>query len=289
MQSTFPGSTIGAVDGSVLGDLIARDVTIMGRDKRPLATVKTLTLEAALFPLVGKTARVKSITAEDVVVYARDQAQPRRNQPRRHEPSTWSVELPAIHVVRGRVVIETATRTEVVDNLSARMSLLLRAGEPLQASVNAHATFRGENVDITAVATQGEVLEVPYAMVSLGGARVFATHARIDGARIAGNLLAYAPAALTQKLAEIELPGDAWLRGNHVADRPARARRACRCSDGARDREDRPRETIRARDRHGRGSRCCRDQPGCRRRCRCRGRDAGSRCAARRRYRQHRR
>src|SRR4051812_37073513 len=73
LQSSFPGSTVGHIEGSVLGDLIVRDITLMGRDKRPLVTVKTLRLEAALLPLFGKTARVESITAEDVVVYAHDQ------------------------------------------------------------------------------------------------------------------------------------------------------------------------------------------------------------------------
>ncbi len=214
LQSQFPGSTIGRIDGSVLGDLIAHEVTIMGRDKRPLATIETLTIEAALTPLVGKTARVPSITAEDVVVYAHDQGPAPEPKPEPtpsgpSEPSTWSVELPAIHVLRGKVVIETPTRTEVIDKLDAKLALSLRAGEPLIAAVNAQAMFRGENLAISALASQADTLTVPYAVVSLGAARVVATGATVDGMRIGASVLAYAPAALVAKLADFELPGDA--------------------------------------------------------------------------------
>src|SRR5687768_13087683 len=73
LQSTFPGSTIGRVDGSVLGDLILRDVVIMAKDGKPLATIETLVVSAAIRPLVGKTVLVESVIADNVVVYVRPQ------------------------------------------------------------------------------------------------------------------------------------------------------------------------------------------------------------------------
>ncbi|HEY5925342.1 MAG TPA: translocation/assembly module TamB domain-containing protein [Kofleriaceae bacterium] len=211
LKSQFPGSTIGRVDGSVLGDLILRDITIMGRDKRPLATVKTLKLEAALLPLAGKTAHVKSITADGVVVYVHDQG-PAPEQPPSSgasEPSSWSVELPVIAVNGGRIEIETASGVEKIENLAAKLSLSLRAGEPMIASVHAQAAFRGEPIYVTAIASQGDELAVPFAVAALGDARVIALDSHIDGTKLAGVVSARASAALVKKLAQVELPGDA--------------------------------------------------------------------------------
>ncbi|HEY5949873.1 MAG TPA: hypothetical protein VIV40_30470, partial [Kofleriaceae bacterium] len=210
LQSTFPGSTIGRIDGSVLGDLIARDVTIIGRDKRPLATIKTLTIEAALLPLFGKTAHVTKIDAEDVVVYVHDQGPAPAEKPAStSEKSAWSIELPLVHVVRGRVELETASGTEVIDKLDAQVSMSLRAKEPLIAAVTSSAQWRGKPIAINAVVRQGDTLEVPYALASLGDARVVVAAARVDGTKIAGTLTAFAPAPLVRQLANVELPADA--------------------------------------------------------------------------------
>lgn len=222
LQAVFPGSTIGRIEGSVLGDLVARDVTLMGPDQRPLVTIGTLTLRAALLPLAGKTARVDAIHADDVVVYARplpDEEPAKEPEPETpsspSEPSAWSVELPAIQVTRGRVVIETASGTEQVSDLRAGVSLSLRSGEPIIASVVATASWRAQPIAIHALVAQGDHLDVPFASVALGNARVNVVDARIDGAKIsAGALLAHAPAALAKQLADLELPGDVAVAAN---------------------------------------------------------------------------
>ncbi|HEX5059824.1 MAG TPA: hypothetical protein VFV99_10720, partial [Kofleriaceae bacterium] len=212
LQSTFPGSTIGKIDGSVLGDLIARDVTIMGRDKRPLVTIKKVTIEAALLPLASKTARVTKIDAEDVVVYAHDQGPPPPEKPPEpstpSEPSSWSVELPAIHA-HGRIEIETATGVERIDDLDTMVALSLRSGEPLKASVDTTARWRNQDLAVRAFVEQGDSLTVQYALVTLGSARVLAANAHVDGTRIDANVFAFAPAALVKQLAQVDLPGNA--------------------------------------------------------------------------------
>jgi hypothetical protein len=216
LRSQFPGSTIGRVDGSVLGDLILRDVTIMGRDKRPFITVEKVTLEAALLPLAGKTARIDKIEVENVVVYVRDQGPkpPEKPAPKPSgpsEPSAWSVELPTIDLDGGRVEIETATGTETIEKLDAQVSLALRAGEPLVASLVVGAEWRGKPIALHAAVQNGDQLDVNYALASLGEARVVACDVQIDGTKIAGTLAAYAPAALAKQLANVELPGDATV------------------------------------------------------------------------------
>lgn len=218
LQSAFPGSTIGRIEGSVLGDLIARDIVIMGRDHRPLVTVESVRIEAAILPLFGKTVRVKSIAANNVVVYAHDQGpapakppEPATEGP--SEPSAWSIELPDIAVDGGRVEIETASGTEVVDGLAANVALTMKSGEPLIASVLARGRWRGQPLAINALATNGDALGVPYAHVALGDAGLSVLDARVDGTRISATLLAHAPAALVRTLAGIELPGDVALLG----------------------------------------------------------------------------
>ena len=66
LQADFPGTTIGSLDGSVFGTFVAHDVVLGARDGKPLATVKTLSLDIALRPIVGKTVRVESIVADGV-------------------------------------------------------------------------------------------------------------------------------------------------------------------------------------------------------------------------------
>jgi hypothetical protein len=217
LQSAFPGSTIRRIDGSVLGDLIARDVTIMGRDKRPLVTIETLTLHAALLPLVGKTARVERIEADGVVVYARSQPEadpkpePEPTPETPSEPSAWSIEMPTIQVTRGRVEIETATGVEHIADLGAGVSLSMRSGEPLIASVHATASWRKQPISIAALVANDDRLDVRYASLSLGDARVNVVDAHVDGTKISGGVIARVPAALVKQVADVELPGDAAL------------------------------------------------------------------------------
>ena len=132
LTAVFPGSTIGEVDGSVFGSLIVHDVTILGRDKQPFITVKTVVVQAALSPLVHKTARVESILADGVVVYVHDQGPAPAQKPEPpsgpSEPSAWSVELRQIQIADARIEIKTATGTEVIDKLEAGASLSLHGG-----------------------------------------------------------------------------------------------------------------------------------------------------------------
>jgi autotransporter translocation and assembly factor TamB len=214
LQAAFPGSTIGRIDGSVLGELIVRDVTLVGRDHRPLVTIETFRLRAAILPLFGKTARVEQVTADGVVVYAHDQGPaPARPAapPAASEPATWSIELPSITVERARVEIETASGTEQIEELAAGVSLSLRAGEPLIASVRASARWRAQPIALDAVLASGDRLAVPYAVALLGGARALAIGVEVDGARGAGHVAAFAPAALVSQLGGPDLPGDAAL------------------------------------------------------------------------------
>jgi hypothetical protein len=212
LQAAFPGSTIRKIDGSVFGNLIARDVTIMGRDKRPFITIKTVTLQTSLGPLLGKTARIDSLIAEDVVVYVHDQGPaPDAKPSTASAPSAWSVELPQIKLERARIEIERPTGTEIITDVDARVTASMRSGEPLRAAVNAHAIYRGEPIHITALASQDKELSVPLATVSLGGARLVAIDAHVDGMQIGGNVVGFVPASLVNKLAAVKLPADAFV------------------------------------------------------------------------------
>ena len=68
------GATLGRIEGSPLGKLTLHDVVINGPDHRPAISVKTLTIELGILPLLSHQARVVGVIAEDVDVDLRRDA-----------------------------------------------------------------------------------------------------------------------------------------------------------------------------------------------------------------------
>ena len=193
LQRSFPGSTIGRLTGSVFGTVVAHDVELVGLDHRPIATIATLDIDLALWPLLGHTARVERIVADGVTAYPRTLPP----VPDDHAgPTPWNVELVQVSVHHATVKSDAGVTVLDVD---VRASATIPSGGPITAI----ATFGGRWTDRTfggiAAMTVGDDVAIPFATAGAGGAWVIASGAAIEARR--GHLVAALPAADLARLA----------------------------------------------------------------------------------------
>jgi len=98
---------IAALEGSVLGELVAREVIVDSPDGSPLLAIHTLHVELALAPLLGHVARFDRLVAEDVDVTI-PAGWPGTPAPAPATPPRWDVELRQIEVSRAHVLVGLA-------------------------------------------------------------------------------------------------------------------------------------------------------------------------------------
>jgi hypothetical protein len=220
LQADFPGSTIAELDGSPLGTLILRGVTINGRDRKPMVTVDRIAVSAALRPLLGKTVHVESVRVSGVSVSIREQPPaPAPAKPATpataSEPSSWSIEVPDIEVDGVRIDLATATGHEVFEDIALRAGAWIPAGKPIAATARLHGTWRGKPLTAFASVEQdGDLTRVPIVAATLGGASLAGYGLEIASCDpctrplVTGVLAGRAPAALVKELAGQVLPSD---------------------------------------------------------------------------------
>jgi len=126
------GASLGRIDGSPFGELTLHDVVIRGPDRRPAISVKRLTIELGLLPLLSHQARVAGIVAEDVDIdLARDADGELsiKHLLRPSPKSAWSVALPKVAIRRGHVRFDSGTEVMNLDALAldARATMPPRA------------------------------------------------------------------------------------------------------------------------------------------------------------------
>jgi hypothetical protein len=214
LATSFPGGAkIGRLDGSVFGELVARDVELDDADGRPQLVVGTARIRLELWPLISKIARFDSLIAEDVVVDVRRStpgaAPPPPTPP--SPPSPWSVELPQLEIHRARVTVERdgtpidITEVELVANLSIDRGATT-------ARVSAHGRWRDRAGAASAIlhVADGQ-LDVPFAAATVGDARATLAGGRAEPGvdAFAGTVALQLPAPLLHELADVDLPGDA--------------------------------------------------------------------------------
>ena len=219
LHDAFPGGVhIGELRGSVFGTLVVDKIELDAPDRKPLVTVKQLRIELALLPLLGKTARIEKLVADEVIVDARPQ--PPQPPPPPGEPTAWSVEMPWVRVQSARVTIATERGRETIENVDLKAALYMPAHAAIAMWVEGLARWRGKDASIVAAIRKQDALQVPFASVAYGDARAVASGVRItDAPAIDGSLAVRAPAALVKSLGGPELPGDVALiataaRGN---------------------------------------------------------------------------
>jgi hypothetical protein len=213
------GGTIGRLEGSPFGDLVARDVVIPGPDGEPAITIETVRIELALWPLLSQRARIDRLVIDGPVVDLRRDADggwqiAKLRKP--SDPSAWSIELPVIEVRRGRVAVHSEAAIDHLDDLTITGSAAL----PDDGNVDALVTITGEwrergapfALD-TGVHVTAEATAVPRLAARVGEVTIEGTELSIArGGQLAGTLAVRAPAAAVRRLVPaLELPGDVSL------------------------------------------------------------------------------
>ena len=231
LQRSFPGGArIGRIEGSVLGELVVRDVELAAADGAPFASVGTLRIELALLPLLEKRATIDRLVAEDVVLYPQRPIAPPEPDDPDEAPSAWDVELPEIEAHRARVVIETPREVVTLDGVELTAQVFLQAGGRLTAdATKLSGTWRERGVSVEGSVTAtvdggavvlhrlgvcvGGVIALPRLDVCVGGVGLAGAELAIDPDRPTGRLkLDAAAPALRRLVPELALPADARLR-----------------------------------------------------------------------------
>ena len=205
LQSSFPGSTIDKLTGSVFGTLVAHDVTIVAKDARELVHIDTLSLEVSLLPLFGKTARVDSLIADGVRVSARP-LPPEPADPTA-EPTTWSIELPWIEVHHATVTIEATG--DVVSDLDLLVEARLPARQPIEAVAQVSGRWKERALAGLVRASVGDDVSA-FASLGLGAGYLVASDVAVG--KRSGRVVAQVPAAELASLAPaLPVKGDAFV------------------------------------------------------------------------------
>lgn len=215
LLNSFPGGVhIGRIEGSVFGTLVVDDLRLDSRDGKPMIVVGTARLKISLLALISKIVRLDRLDLEDVTFDKHPQPEMSPEAPETPKQGggdgSWAIEIPHASVLRGRVVIASATRTVLdVTDLEAQASISIDHGITIAA--HALGSSAGESLEATALFSYiNETLAFPLAVAKLGQANVFAL-AVYAGPRVDGVIRANVPAATAKALAGITLPGDVEL------------------------------------------------------------------------------
>ena len=182
------GAKIGSLDGSVLGDMVLRDIVINGPDGKPAITIKKLTLGVGILPLFSQQARVKDLHVEDVDVDLRRDPDGTLQVARMMKPSdtksAWAVVIPELVVSRAHVRIEGANGAEDMnfDDIHISGDVDMPADEPLDANALLMATWRERAAPIwldTNIHNATDVLTVSSLLARVGEVRVSAAGVRL--------------------------------------------------------------------------------------------------------------
>jgi hypothetical protein len=196
LAAQFPGGArIGELTGSVFGVVELHDIELDGPDGAPELVIRTARIDLALWPLLGKRARIDKLELDDVTFTApHDKPGAAPSEPAGpSEPSAWSVDARDIAITHARVGGGVDARDIEVHGA------LAYARGVVDAHVSARGTWRDRAFAIGAVARyDGDALDVPVADVAFANARADATGARLaGGAIVAGAFVAHVPAALS--------------------------------------------------------------------------------------------
>lgn len=201
LRDAFPGSRVGAVEGSVLGTLTLRDIELAGGDGRRIAKVATLRTAVALWPLANRTVRVDRLIADDVQVMVRPQPAA-AGPPVASQASAWRIELPSVAVHRAAVEIDAGgVRATLADVDFAGAATAEHGGAALFGWTHARWTERGSELTGAAAIVLDGGVRVPGALVRLGDATLAAAGLALDADHPRGSIAVVAPAGALAALA----------------------------------------------------------------------------------------
>jgi len=186
LNTTFVGgASLGAVEGSPLGELVLRDLVINGPDHEPAITVKKATLELGLLPLFSKQIRVAGLHVEDVDVDLRRFPNGELQIAKLTRPgpkSGFAVQIPELRIDRAHVRFDSGTEIMNFDDLHIRGAASKPLHDPMAANLLVHGRWREREAPIwidTIVRNSWEVLAVPSTIARVGDVTVVAAGVRL--------------------------------------------------------------------------------------------------------------
>jgi translocation and assembly module TamB len=234
LAATFTGgATLGGVEGNPFSELTLHDVVIHGADHRPAITVKHLTVELGLLPLLSHQARVIAVHADGVDVdLRRDRrgALVTQDLMRPGPPSAWSVDLPEVTIRHGHVRYDTGSEVIDLDGVELDAWAQLPHAGPIDAGAALRATWRERQAAALAVQAvvhtdaDKQVIALPYVTARAGDVAVIGNRVTVRIAPaapghpprapiVAGDVFVDAGAAAVARLVPaVRLPADVVLQ-----------------------------------------------------------------------------
>ena len=198
LSETFAGEvSIGALEGSPFGTLVARDITIRDAHGHPAVAIDRVALDLQLRTLVRKRATITKLTVDGAridVLREADGTWSLAHLLRPTPPSTWTVVIDEL-VINGGIAVDTNAEPIHLDNLSIA-GALRTSPDALAASIAIHGTWRERAAPIQILASakrDGDRIEVPALAIHAGAASVHVANASFDGATFGGTGFVRAP------------------------------------------------------------------------------------------------
>ncbi len=209
---------VGRVEGSVFGELIARDIVIEDVDGRPVIQLDTVRIELALLDLVSQTAHIERLTIQggQVIALAPVPGDPGEDEVRLRsvadvfqkdepsEPSPWAVKIDDLKVAGLSILWSDGRQENRIEELAGGARLAVeRRGGGVTATVDLRGRWRerGSWVTLQAdAATDEEEVRVGSALVALDLATLTMKDVVIRGQAITGSVVADVPAGAWTKL-----------------------------------------------------------------------------------------
>jgi TamB, inner membrane protein subunit of TAM complex len=192
LASSFPGGAqLGAVEGSVLGELVLRRLVIFDRLHRPAISIDELRVNLSLPSLLRHTLKLEHVRAEGVTVLAYQEAEqlnlatllaPSTG------PSTWEVALDRFELRRGAITLTrshgVAVAIDHVDDLAVAAALTMTRDGALRVQLKGSARWRERGSLATLsgqLRAQAGAVEIDTAEMTLGDLRAALRDVRYAG------------------------------------------------------------------------------------------------------------
>ncbi len=209
LASTFAGgATVGALEGSILGDFTLVDIKLFDADGKPAITIGKLHANAALWKLGSKVAELERLEVEDLGITIGKAALTKpSDEPPSDEPGTWSVQLPELIVRRGTFEKRGDGEPLSIDGIAITGAISIPAGGAISASkLEVGAMWREKKLPIV-VTGGGTGMAIPDAKIKVGELALVVTGLAIDTQQPAGTVkITGSPAAIAAVAPQIELP-----------------------------------------------------------------------------------
>ncbi len=222
LQDAFPGGVkVRAVEGSVLGTLVIKDIEIDGMDGKPMVTVGKLSVKVGLVPLLSKHVKVESLVVDEVAILIRPQPPDPPKKSSGGGPD-WVVELPDVRVNEVRVEVTGYGPPLHVDKIAIISHAVIHSAGPITAGVVVSGRWREQATNFTVNAdafVDGDRVTIPNISVFAAGAWLTGTKLAVDPAAPRGNLTLFVPAqTIARFVPDVAIPGDAMLTIHAVPD-----------------------------------------------------------------------